>query len=187
MALVQYINRLCRHLAITPARLHPHEVYLDPADTADPRVSCLLSTWVATLLRRRQGGGLQGRGALALACSPSDPPAALQTSRSRASACASPCFSPSTPPWRPSSSRWWSSGRPKCTPTASRHCCRRPKVRADSCCVWLDSHAAGPVHRQRPRLNLKDLLRGLGGGGARIRKPLLEIPRWGGGASSSSR
>lgn len=44
VALVQYINRLCRHLAITPARLHPHEVYLDPADAADPRVACLLST-----------------------------------------------------------------------------------------------------------------------------------------------
>ncbi|CAJ0915922.1 unnamed protein product [Ranitomeya imitator] len=43
VALVQYINRLCRHLAITPARLHPHEVYLDMSDTADPRVSCLLN------------------------------------------------------------------------------------------------------------------------------------------------
>lgn len=43
VALVQYINRLCRHLAITPARLHPHEVYLDPGDAADPRVACLLS------------------------------------------------------------------------------------------------------------------------------------------------
>lgn len=43
VALVQYINRLCRHLAITPARLHPHEVYLDPSDIADPRVACLLS------------------------------------------------------------------------------------------------------------------------------------------------
>lgn len=49
VALVQYINRLCRHLAITPARLHPHEVYLDPADAADPRISCLLSAygWLA--------------------------------------------------------------------------------------------------------------------------------------------
>lgn len=45
VALVQYINRLCRHLAITPARLHPHEVYLDTADAADPRISCLLSTY----------------------------------------------------------------------------------------------------------------------------------------------
>ncbi|KAM7332053.1 hypothetical protein ACRRTK_008761 [Alexandromys fortis] len=41
VALVQYINRLCRHLAITPARLHPHEVYLDPADATDPRMACL--------------------------------------------------------------------------------------------------------------------------------------------------
>lgn len=45
VALVQYINRLCRHLAITPARLHPHEVYLDPADAADPRMACLSSMW----------------------------------------------------------------------------------------------------------------------------------------------
>ncbi|XP_074177680.1 putative E3 ubiquitin-protein ligase HECTD4 isoform X1 [Rhinolophus sinicus] len=43
VALVQYVNRLCRHLAITPARLHPHEVYLDPADATDPRVACLLN------------------------------------------------------------------------------------------------------------------------------------------------
>lgn len=43
VALVQYINRLCRHLAITPARLHPHEVYLDPADATDPRMACLAS------------------------------------------------------------------------------------------------------------------------------------------------
>lgn len=53
VALVQYINRLCRHLAITPARLHPHEVYLDPADAADPRVACLLSMWA-------QGDASQG-------------------------------------------------------------------------------------------------------------------------------
>ncbi|XP_054852988.1 probable E3 ubiquitin-protein ligase HECTD4 isoform X3 [Eublepharis macularius] len=52
VALVQYINRLCRHLAITPARLHPHEVYLDPADTADPRVSCLLNVPVESLRLR---------------------------------------------------------------------------------------------------------------------------------------
>lgn len=45
VALVQYINRLCRHLAITPARLHPHEVYLDPADATDPRMACLSSMW----------------------------------------------------------------------------------------------------------------------------------------------
>lgn len=41
-ALVQFVNRLCRHLAITPARLHPHEVYLDAKDIADPQVACLL-------------------------------------------------------------------------------------------------------------------------------------------------
>ncbi|XP_061115937.1 probable E3 ubiquitin-protein ligase HECTD4 isoform X3 [Conger conger] len=52
VALVQYINRLCRHLAITPARLHPHEVYLDPADAADPRVACLLAVPVESLRLR---------------------------------------------------------------------------------------------------------------------------------------
>ncbi|XP_038229209.1 probable E3 ubiquitin-protein ligase HECTD4 isoform X5 [Dermochelys coriacea] len=52
VALVQYINRLCRHLAITPARLHPHEVYLDPADAADPRVSCLLNIPIESLRLR---------------------------------------------------------------------------------------------------------------------------------------
>ncbi|KPP69529.1 hypothetical protein Z043_111707 [Scleropages formosus] len=52
VALVQYVNRLCRHLAITPSRLHPHEVYLDPADTADPRVACLLGVPVESLRLR---------------------------------------------------------------------------------------------------------------------------------------
>uniref|UniRef100_A0A8C0HEC5 HECT domain E3 ubiquitin protein ligase 4 n=1 Tax=Chelonoidis abingdonii TaxID=106734 RepID=A0A8C0HEC5_CHEAB len=52
VALVQYINRLCCHLAITPARLHPHEVYLDPADAADPRVSCLLNVPIESLRLR---------------------------------------------------------------------------------------------------------------------------------------
>ncbi|XP_029685253.1 LOW QUALITY PROTEIN: probable E3 ubiquitin-protein ligase HECTD4 [Takifugu rubripes] len=52
VALVQYINRLCRHLAITPARLHPHEVYLEPGDVADPRVACLLNEPVESLRLR---------------------------------------------------------------------------------------------------------------------------------------
>uniref|UniRef100_A0A8D3DKM7 HECT domain-containing protein n=1 Tax=Scophthalmus maximus TaxID=52904 RepID=A0A8D3DKM7_SCOMX len=52
VALVQYLNRLCRHLAITPARLHPHEVYLDPSDAADPRVSSLLNVPVESLRLR---------------------------------------------------------------------------------------------------------------------------------------
>lgn len=59
VALVQYINRLCRHLAITPARLHPHEVYLDTADAADPRISCLLSTY-RWLLQRESWAVLLG-------------------------------------------------------------------------------------------------------------------------------
>ncbi|XP_046872567.1 probable E3 ubiquitin-protein ligase HECTD4 isoform X1 [Hypomesus transpacificus] len=52
VALVQYVNRLCRHLAITPARLHPHEVYLEPSDAADPRVTCLLNVPVESLRLR---------------------------------------------------------------------------------------------------------------------------------------
>lgn len=52
VALVQYINQLCRHLAITPARLHPHEVYLDPADAVDPRVACLLNVPIESLRLR---------------------------------------------------------------------------------------------------------------------------------------
>uniref|UniRef100_A0A6Q2ZID3 HECT domain-containing protein n=1 Tax=Esox lucius TaxID=8010 RepID=A0A6Q2ZID3_ESOLU len=52
VALVQYINRLCGHLAITPARLHPHELYLDPSDAADPRVACLLNVPVENLRLR---------------------------------------------------------------------------------------------------------------------------------------
>lgn len=61
VALVQYINRLCRHLAITPARLHPHEVYLDPADAADPRVACLLSMWaLGAAPMTVEGGRLEG-------------------------------------------------------------------------------------------------------------------------------
>ncbi|XP_012586383.1 PREDICTED: probable E3 ubiquitin-protein ligase HECTD4 isoform X1 [Condylura cristata] len=52
VALVQYVNRLCRHLAITPARLHPHEVYLDPTDATDPRVACLLNVPIESLRLR---------------------------------------------------------------------------------------------------------------------------------------
>lgn len=52
-ALVQFVNRLCRHLAITPARLHPHEVYLDASkDGADPEVACLLGVPVESLRLR---------------------------------------------------------------------------------------------------------------------------------------
>lgn len=50
-SLVQFVNRLCRHLAITPARLHPHEVYLDAKDTIDPQVTCLLGESILMLGR----------------------------------------------------------------------------------------------------------------------------------------
>lgn len=48
-ALVQFVNRLCRHLAITPARLHPHEVYVDAKDAADPQVACLLGKSISII------------------------------------------------------------------------------------------------------------------------------------------
>ncbi|XP_073792112.1 probable E3 ubiquitin-protein ligase HECTD4 isoform X7 [Danio rerio] len=49
-ALVQIVNRLSRHLAITPARLHTHEVYLVASKNgADPEVACLLGVPVESL------------------------------------------------------------------------------------------------------------------------------------------
>uniref|UniRef100_T1J2Q6 HECT domain-containing protein n=1 Tax=Strigamia maritima TaxID=126957 RepID=T1J2Q6_STRMM len=40
-ALSVYVNGLCRHLAITPARLHPHEIYVSPAELSSVEFSCL--------------------------------------------------------------------------------------------------------------------------------------------------
>ena len=40
-ALVAYHNHLCRHLGITPARLHPHEVYLTEAELTSADYSFL--------------------------------------------------------------------------------------------------------------------------------------------------
>ena len=40
-ALVLYINRLCQHLSISPARLHPHEIYLTEAELASIDYACL--------------------------------------------------------------------------------------------------------------------------------------------------
>ena len=40
-ALVCYVDRLCQKLAITPARLHPHEVYLTEGDVVSPKFSPL--------------------------------------------------------------------------------------------------------------------------------------------------
>ncbi|KTF85185.1 hypothetical protein cypCar_00030810 [Cyprinus carpio] len=53
-ALVQFVNRLCRHLAITPARLHPHEVYLDAKDTPDPQsLNSTLESFFLPLVEQR--------------------------------------------------------------------------------------------------------------------------------------
>ncbi|XP_077996372.1 putative E3 ubiquitin-protein ligase HECTD4 [Glandiceps talaboti] len=40
-ALVSFVNSLCRRLAVTPARLHPHEIYLTEAQYANPDYNCL--------------------------------------------------------------------------------------------------------------------------------------------------
>lgn len=102
VALVQYINRLCRHLAITPARLHPHEVYLDPSDTADPRVACLLSK----KLSKRQTSSCSDiyLGCIVhtccCCCEYIFVCVFFQMCLWRACACALPCCSLSTIPWR---------------------------------------------------------------------------------------
>ena len=40
-ALVKYVNHLCHHLAVAPARLHPHEVYLTEAELSSVDYGCL--------------------------------------------------------------------------------------------------------------------------------------------------
>ncbi|XP_041456057.1 probable E3 ubiquitin-protein ligase HECTD4 isoform X4 [Lytechinus variegatus] len=51
-ALVQYTNELCLKLAITPARLHPHELIFSEADLARPEYSCLTGIPIATIRLR---------------------------------------------------------------------------------------------------------------------------------------
>ena len=46
-ALVSMVNKLCVQLAISPARLHPHEMYLTPAHLASVQYSCLQGMWNA--------------------------------------------------------------------------------------------------------------------------------------------
>ena len=40
-ALVSLVNKLCVELAISPARLHPHEIYLTQANLATVEYSAL--------------------------------------------------------------------------------------------------------------------------------------------------
>lgn len=40
-ALVIYVNQLCQHLAVSPSRLHPHEVYLSEAELTSMGCACL--------------------------------------------------------------------------------------------------------------------------------------------------
>ncbi len=40
-ALTLYTNRLCQHLCVSPARLHPHEIYLSDAELASIDYACL--------------------------------------------------------------------------------------------------------------------------------------------------
>ncbi|XP_066272380.1 LOW QUALITY PROTEIN: probable E3 ubiquitin-protein ligase HECTD4 [Branchiostoma lanceolatum] len=51
-ALVDYVNALCRHLAISAARLHPHELYIREAELASPAYSCLQGVPVESLRLR---------------------------------------------------------------------------------------------------------------------------------------
>ncbi|XP_035690107.1 probable E3 ubiquitin-protein ligase HECTD4, partial [Branchiostoma floridae] len=51
-ALVDYVNALCRHLAISAARLHPHELYIREAELASPAFSCLQGVPVESLRLR---------------------------------------------------------------------------------------------------------------------------------------
>ncbi|XP_071497133.1 probable E3 ubiquitin-protein ligase HECTD4 [Diadema antillarum] len=51
-ALVHYTNELCLKLAITPARLHPHEIVLSQADLARSQFSCLSGVPMATIRLR---------------------------------------------------------------------------------------------------------------------------------------
>ncbi|TRY90504.1 hypothetical protein DNTS_002641, partial [Danionella cerebrum] len=52
-ALVQFVNRLCCQLAITPARLHPHELYLDARrDAPDPLIAGIIGVPVESLRLR---------------------------------------------------------------------------------------------------------------------------------------
>ncbi|XP_030847057.1 probable E3 ubiquitin-protein ligase HECTD4 [Strongylocentrotus purpuratus] len=51
-ALVHYTNELCLKLAITPARLHPHELVFSEADLARPQYSCLTGIPIATIRLR---------------------------------------------------------------------------------------------------------------------------------------
>ena len=40
-SLVTYVNKLCRHLAIAPSRLHPHEIYINESELGNPLYSSL--------------------------------------------------------------------------------------------------------------------------------------------------
>ena len=51
-ALVIYVNQLCQHLAVSTARLHPHEVYLSEADLSSMGCACLQGTLTTVALLR---------------------------------------------------------------------------------------------------------------------------------------
>ena len=40
-ALTQFVNSFCRKLAVTPARIHPHEIKITTAELASEKYSCL--------------------------------------------------------------------------------------------------------------------------------------------------
>ena len=49
-ALVQYVNKLCYHLAIAPSRLHPHELYITDAERSSTTYSPLQGNHKLTIL-----------------------------------------------------------------------------------------------------------------------------------------
>lgn len=40
-ALTQFVNSFCRKLAVTPARLHPHEIRISSVELASEKFACL--------------------------------------------------------------------------------------------------------------------------------------------------
>lgn len=51
-ALVQYVNAMCRRLAIAPSRLHPHDLLLSQADLATSEYACLQSVPIESVRLR---------------------------------------------------------------------------------------------------------------------------------------
>ncbi|XP_053376532.1 probable E3 ubiquitin-protein ligase HECTD4 [Mercenaria mercenaria] len=51
-ALTQFVNSFCRKLAVTPARIHPHEIRITPSELASEKYSCLQGVPVESIRLR---------------------------------------------------------------------------------------------------------------------------------------